>query len=426
VINSRKKKPIRPFLSNNPAFEGIRRLRNPDLFDHDDYSQIQQKYFADLREHGGADADPSGWLQTYSSSGALFVFPALTSDDIGPYYIDEGDALGEHKEAISRLLSKWDGSPIAPEHFTLCPSGGTASLITLAALKEHGVKRILFETPSYFGTVEQANQLEIDYDLIPTYRRDGYALPDMRSRLHSDDPIAIWLTHPRASLGINQSREYIEQLLERMTPQHYLVVDEVTDQTFPAHLGALHANFPSANLVRIRSFLKGMGYNGVRLSAILHTARLRGSLVDAVESLGGSLDAHSLFAVKLLANDIPRFRAMLRAANEQVNDLRRKAEEIVRGSLVSINPLVNGYIGSTVVDLKMLGETQRERRTRLLEACRSLRTPVSLGASFYLAKDPPTEAIRLNFLTHPDQLLRGIANIVRAVEGPVLSSGSTS
>lgn len=313
------------------------------------------------------------------------------------------------------LIAEWDGAAISSEQFTVCPSGGSASLIVLAALKERGVKRVLFETPSYFGTIEQAQQIELEYELLPTYRRLGYTLPNIDTELNAIAPVALWITQPRASLGINQRLENIEHWLATMKPTQYLVIDEVTDQSFPSLLGSLRSRFPDANLLRIRSFIKGMGFNGLRLSTIIHPLHLRASLVDAVEAFGGSLDAHSLFAVKHFARDIPRFRAMLYAANEQVNDLRRRAETIVLGSPAIINPLINGYIGSMVVDLATFGATQHERRERFLAACRAERTPVVLGPSFYLAKDPPTEAIRLNFFTHPDQLLRGVVNITRIV-----------
>jgi DNA-binding transcriptional MocR family regulator len=345
----------------------------------------------------------------------MFVFPEIRRRDLAPYYIDEGGALGVHKESLAELLCAWEGRHLAPDDFTLCPSGGSASLVILAALKEQGIKRVLFETPAYFGTIEQAYQLEIAYELIPTYRRDMYALPSLVAELSDDKPTAVWLTQPRASLGFNQPMPMLEELLRTMSTRHHLVIDEVTDQSFPAQLSPLQVAFPSANIVRIRNFMKGLGLNGLRLSAILHRRAMRSFLVDALESLGGSLDVHSLFAVKMLLSDLPRFRRMLTAANVQVNSLRRSAELAVRGSNVSVNPLVNGYIGSMVADLTVLGSSHEERRARFLEGCRSLRTPVVLGSSFYIAKDPPLEAIRLNFFTHRDQFLRGVVNIMRVV-----------
>jgi hypothetical protein len=44
-----------------------------------------------------------------------------------------------------------------------------------------------------------------------------------------------------------------------------------------------------------------------------------------------------------------------------------------------------------------------------------MRTPVILGASSYMAMDPPYEGVRINFFMQSDQVLRGIANILRIV-----------
>lgn len=155
-----------------------------------------------------------------------------------------------------------------------------------------------------------------------------------------------------------------------------------------------------------------MGLNGLRLAAAIHPRPFRRTMVDCLEALGGSLDVHSLRAVGDLGANMARLRAMLRAANQQVNDLRAKAERMTRGSPLQVNRLTNGYIGSMVADLSALGRTHSERRARLLEGCRRARTPVMLGASMYLAKDHPFEAIRLNFFNHPEHIVRGIANVI--------------
>jgi DNA-binding transcriptional MocR family regulator len=380
------------------------------FFRGDDYSEVNARYFADLRSSGLVDADPSGWLFTQSHAARLLHVPLIRPSDLVQYRIDEGSALGEAKERVRILLSAWEQRKIPLDEFTVCPSGGTASLVTLATLKSVGVSRVLFETPAYFGTIEQAEALGIQVDLVPTYRRDGYSLPELSPRIGLDS-VAVWLTQPRASLGFDQPRELMLRILSSLTPNQYLVVDEVTDQSFPAHLRGVYDVADSRNLLRIRSFTKGMGLNGLRLAVILHSDSMRSSIVDCLESLGGSVDAHSLLIVGSFANDVPRFKAMLEAANRQVNSLRRIAEQAAAGTPLYVNPLTNGYIGTMVADLTRLGQTEEERRTALLVGCEARRTPIMLGSTFFVAKDPPTEAIRLNFLSYPDHIMKGIKNV---------------
>ncbi len=381
------------------------------IFRPDDYGKLQARYFSDLRATGVVDADPSGWLSTYSQAETLARVPRVTPRDLARYYIDEGIALGADKERICSLVSSWEGTRVEADQITLCPSGASISLVTLAALKASGVQRVLFETPGYFGTIEQATEIGLPFQLVPTYRAEDYRLPDLRKWIPSRTKVALWVTQPRASLGFDQRPDELTRLLDRLGGG-FLVVDEATDQSFPAHLAAFRRECGSRNLIRLRSFTKGMGLNGLRLAAAIHPRAFRRTMVDCLEALGGSLDVHSLRAVGDLGADMARLRAMLRAANQQVNDLRAKAERMTRGSPLQVNRLTNGYIGSMVADLSALGRTHSERRTRLLEGCRRARTPVMLGASMYLAKDHPFEAIRLNLFNHPEHIIRGIANVI--------------
>jgi histidinol-phosphate/aromatic aminotransferase/cobyric acid decarboxylase-like protein len=382
------------------------------FFMPDDYGEIEAKYFAELRRQGQVDADPSGWRGGRTDAEQWAPLPQLQPRDLVPYYIDEGDALAPHKESIAALLQAWDGYGIELDQFTLCTSGASASLITLATLKNLGVRRVVFETPSYFGSIDQANQIGLSCELVPTYRREGYAMPSLDHWIGGGESTAIWLTQPRASLGFNQSVHLLDTLLECLPATSYLIIDEATDQSFPIHLGAFAQKQQKANLIRIRSFTKGMGLNGLRLAAIIHSASLRASIVHCLEFFGSSVDAHSLSAVASLAADMGRFTMMLRAANDQVNSLRARTERLVMGSPLAVNPLTNGYIGTVIADLTALGRSHESRRVRLLEGCRHVRTPVMLGASSYVAIDHPTEAIRLNFFRPPDDLLRGVANIL--------------
>jgi histidinol-phosphate/aromatic aminotransferase/cobyric acid decarboxylase-like protein len=385
-----------------------------DIFAPDDYAEIQRDYFADLRRDGRVDADPSGWLATRSPSEDLIEFPALARQDFAQYYLDAGDALAKYKERIAHVLSAWDGATIDRGAFTICPSGALASLSALAVMKWNGVSRVLFETPCFYGTVEQARELDMKAELVPTYLRDSYAMPDDICRTRGDEPFALWLTQPRGSLGFDQDRTLIERWIRELGPRDFIVIDEVTEQSFPARMGGLIAD--NTNLVRLRSFTKGMGLNGFRLSAIMHPPSLRSVFTESVELFGGTVDAYSLLSTCALSDEIDRFKMMLAAAKRQVNELRQKTERASRGSMIHINRLVNGYIGSMVADLSNLCDSHESRRSRLLSLCRDVRTPITLGASFYLAKDPPLEAIRINFFMTEQSVLRGIANIAKILE----------
>jgi DNA-binding transcriptional MocR family regulator len=380
------------------------------LFAPDDFTAVKETYFADLGEE--VDAEPSGWLCVAPDALRFASLPRLTRGNLVRYCVDEGPGFPrKYKEQLGGLLSAWEGRPLLNDEFTVCPSGTCASLVVLATLKALGVGTMRFETPTYYAAIEQADAMELVREMIPAYHRDGYCLPsDSASRKAPTMPMALWLTQPRFSLGIDQSSQHLGAMLRALRRlDSYLIVDEVMDQSFPARLAVL-GNGDGLPLIRIKSFFKAIGFNGLRLAAILHPPRLRKHIVNALEMFGGAVDAHSLSAVAALSADVPRFSRMLAVANEQVNRLRGRAERLVRGTPLSVNPLRNGYVGSMVADLSAFGTTREVRRRRLLEGCRRVRTPIVLGASFYAAIEPPTETIRLNFFTPADELLRGIRN----------------
>lgn len=124
-------------------------------FRRDDYAEIEAAYFSGFRAEGLVNADPSGWLSTYSDAERFSPHPVVPPGALARYYIDEGRSLGALKERMAALLSSWEARDIEPDEFTLCPSGACASLLVLAMMKRLGVSDVLFETPSYFGSISR-------------------------------------------------------------------------------------------------------------------------------------------------------------------------------------------------------------------------------------------------------------------------------
>src|SRR4029079_13859005 len=104
--------------------------RRRPIFQADDYAEIREKYFADLRGAGAIDADPSGWIATYSRAEPLWPSSQPATGDIARYYIDEAGTIITYKERLAALLAGWHASPRALEEFTVCPSVALASLMT--------------------------------------------------------------------------------------------------------------------------------------------------------------------------------------------------------------------------------------------------------------------------------------------------------
>ena len=386
------------------------------FFEPDEYTLINRRYFAGLRRSGHVEMDPSGWIETLSEA-AKIELPPSRHLPLGRYYMDEGDALGDIRANLHRLLEMWEGTTLEPTCFTACPSVGIASLLTMAVLRRKGVRRILFETPCYFAAILQAEWLGFEVVLIPTYRRDDYRRPSRYEQSIRTKPSVWWLTHPRVTLGFDQEIETTRMLVEKLNSHDYVVIDEALDQSFPSQFGRFHQTDFKHKVIRLKGFGKPLGLNGYRLAFILHAAEHRPDMVDCLETFAGGIDAHSLEAACAVAQDSKYLRTMMHVANQQVVTLRAAAEKMTRNSAVAINPLVNGYLGSAIVDLSGLGRDQAARRHRFLSKCKQHGMPVIISPSMHFASDPPNEAVRLNFFSRREHILRGVAALAEIAAG---------
>jgi histidinol-phosphate/aromatic aminotransferase/cobyric acid decarboxylase-like protein len=379
-----------------------------DVFQDDDYDSLYD-FFSPIRKAGGAVIDPSGWLDTYAAAAELLPDFIVRSNQLSFYRIDEGSALGSAKEILVKLLSQWEECPLHRNNVTLCHSVSEATLSTLIYLKRQRVKSIIFETPAYGVTINQARHLGFEAVLCPTYSDDGYRANIEHFTQRS--PFAIWVTHPRMSLGHDQSHDFISDAVKCLSPDDFLIIDEATEQRFPSHLRHCWQSAKRNRIIRLRGLLKGAGLNGVRLAFILHDEELREGLEGSQEVIGTSLDVFSLQAAVSIASN-GQLRDLLLIANQQTTSLRERVDKLAAGTAVSVSRLVNGYIGSARVDLRQMEGSYEDKRGRLLRFCYDRRMPVLLGASMRFALDPRWERVRLNFFCQPVHILRGIANLI--------------
>lgn len=388
--------------------------RRTKFFRRNDFDPVYYDFFEEVWDSGDVYADPSGWNDTESTAAGLLPMIRVNEAALGRYYLDEDKTLGTLKEQILQLVEFWERRTLGWDEMTLYNSVSTATAAVLVALKRLGARTVVFETPAYGVTVNQAKHSGYKVVLIPTYYRDNFALPLQHAVLRRPHPVVFWLTQPRMSLGIDQEDGVVEKLLGELSPDDYLVIDEATEQRCPSILSHLPQD---ARVLRIRGLLKPLGLNGLRLSCVLHAGDLRVCLENAQDVIGASLDLYSLQMAAELSQKKELFFNMLSVANTQVTELRRKAEFLALGSEVRLSRLVNGYMGSVFVPFKGGRRKYRENRARLLEYCRARRMPVILGSNMLYAFDPEWEQIRLNYFSREHHILRAIEVLTTFTRG---------
>jgi histidinol-phosphate/aromatic aminotransferase/cobyric acid decarboxylase-like protein len=374
-------------------------------FDADDYSELHKKYFNRLRGENNMFADPSGWTDTFSEVG---LHEEKFNRKLQLYYCDlASNQLKEQKDPILKLLSKWDLFDYSLEHVTLCQSTTLGSMTTLAVLLGKGVENIIFETPNYFATYYQAESLGMNIIRVPTSFENDFRFNPESDFIAKHSPCVIWITQPRTALGLNQNVNYVEEIINKLSPEDFLVIDEATEQMFPSVLADINTEkYP--NVIKIRSVFKGFGVNGLRLATILHHPSLRYDMTDEMEVFQGAIDIYSLENAVEISKDIARFKQLLQVSNQQVVRLREKAERQVLGSNCMVSKIANGYIGSAIIKFNENSLSRQKARERFLKYCAENRTPVIVGSAMCFAVHNNMEFVRLNYFNREDHILNAL------------------
>lgn len=269
----------------------------------------------------------------------------------------------------------------------------------LTALKRREFKHIVFETPAYFATLEQAELLGLTVTRVPCFKEKQFEITveDFAKHINPREKTAVWLTQPRFGIGTNQNIDQLQELTDRLGSTNMLVVDEAGEQNYPSLLSKI-SEF-GCDIIRTRGLIKGIGLNGLRISLVLHPPDWRREFECLLEVVGASVDRYSLNSATKLAETPLLLPSMLKTANEQVRSFRCKLETSLLGSWATPTALENSYIGSILLDLSQLPGGYVEKRKALLLEFQSLNMPVVLAASIGFAFDPQLEAVRMNYFT---------------------------
>ena len=373
-------------------------------FEDDDYEEINEKYFNEILKDETWSALPAGWHNPHSVAAQNFVSPHLTPLQHQHYALDEGNSLKKEKLKILNIVSSWESRELSINELTICPSVSSANLALLCALKYREIKRIVFETPAYFATIDQAKILGFEVDRIRSERASGFEAPIERfiESANESTRSAVWLTHPRFGIGIDSPIERLRAIGNALGQRHVLVIDEAAEQRYPSNTSKL-GRVP-CDILRTRGLLKGVGLNGIRLSVILHPASWRTDIEQTLEIAGASIDRYAIASINSIANNRDLLPAMLRAANNQVCNSRRRLERMLIGSWAQPTPLANGYIGSIFLDFSILPGDFSKKREIFIETCKNMKMPIVLRSSIGFAYEPVWEAIRINYFTPEDNI----------------------
>jgi len=384
------------------------------FFAADDYFTVQEQYFSKLI--GNPDvrhlAAPNG---TDVAAGEIVEAVEPTMQHAASYCNDALiTEMDPFKTPILEMLAAWEQSSLSSRNCTVCHSATMASLAVLSVLKDMGIQTVLFETPAFYGTLMQATRLGLHTHRIPTYARDKYDWDLTHCIRPSRASRAIWISHPRASLGTSQPVDRVNALLAQLSANDVLVVDEALESSWPSGLRQLWEHESMGQVIRLRSLFKSTGLNGLRLALILHDPSIKADLDNALWQLQGGLDRPTLDVARQLVSPPDRFAALLNQSTKAVVARRERLQTLCDGTAIKISDATSGYIATGEVlfpddDPRLYGK----RREELLHYLRDTKITTTLGSSLNFALDSSREHFRINLLRPLEELESALSDITR-------------
>lgn len=374
-------------------------------FQKDDFFEINKKYFDKIINDKSDYLHPSGFLNTDISAVEKFRDITISKENFVEYHNDSTPNVIPYKSVIQNLFNHWDNYSYQMDELTICHSVTIGSIAVLDYLYKQNVRDILFETPSYYATIMQAEKMNFNITKIPSYYDDNFI---SSLQIKTDTPKVYWITQPRISLGTNQDSNYIEDIVNNLREIDYLVIDEATELMFPSHL-AFTTKYKNKNIIKMRSVFKGIGLNGPRISTIIHPKNMKNDLNLSLWIYQGGLDIFSLELVKKVCK-VDYFKTILYTSLNQIKETKEILRKHLFSSNIELSNIQNGYIGTLIFNYKNDNEYKYNREL-LLSLLSQNRIVVTLGASMNFALDEKREYIRLNYYINQEQLVKSISII---------------
>lgn len=367
-----------------------------DQFLNDDYFSIIKAYFDPKKIY----FNPAQIAAKSRDFPAAFLPQQISQEYLQSYHNDSTPTGLEVRKILAEVMSEMDGNNISPDKVTLCPTITAGSAIVLSFLKEQGVNQVWLETPCYYATLFQMKNMGIKYRLIPTYAARGYSWNISAGELVEGD--AVWLTHPRISIGSAQPREFLIGLCKKLQEKKgYVIVDEATELATPSLLSDDCFKRYESTIIRLRGVFKPLGLNGPRISMMLHSREHIENIKKWVWIFQGGLDCFSMSLAKEILKNIKTYKALFARTREDASTNFLTLRRLVRDTSLILPNYEDGYTSSLTIPLLPQPKSIKEfydARNTLIQTFEKLDVFPTLGASMYFAHDEINEHLRLNYL----------------------------
>ena len=373
----------------------------------DDFYTVRERYFKSTLQTGSWKALPGG-VQEMQTPHYNIPDIEIRLDNLVGYRLDDGINL-KSRGTGGHFIKAIDGQSRHDDEYTYCPSSSLGLLAVLFFLKSRGIMDVYFEAPIFFGTFEQAKAVGMRVHVILTAPEEKYHLTRECLEHVLDGqkaPIALIVTQPKYGDGGLRTDENLQMIQNLLGADNYLVIDEAADNVIPGNGSKFPSPLPP-NLFRVRGIAKGLGLNGIKLSAIFHSSTNKGGIAEILEATSGSLDSYSDAVLRHVEGSADFLLESYDAARSYVEQGNRIAQTILGNYCEYVSKVESGYMGVASVKFSDSPLPQKkfyQRRASFLQDASGMGIPLTLGASLYYPTDLTSEKVRFNYFTSHENI----------------------
>lgn len=335
-----------------------------------------------------------------------FLPSNITDVDFRPYHNDSTKSGELVRSSLAKTLSFIDQGVIDSEEITLSPTITTASLIVIRFLQEYGVEEVWLETPCYYATLFQIIGSQLQCRTIPSYVKNEF-----QWRIEEIDwsrKNAVWITHPRISLGLRQEKNFLLELCNKaMANDSFVIVDEATELKMPSLLSGVEFKPYNKHIIRLRGVFKPLGLNGPRIAMLLHSPYHSSEIKKWVWTYQGGLDGFSMELANRVVEHKSSYQILFEATQEEAISNWNMIRRLSQHTRVSIPEYNDGYTSALILKLSNYPLDRKKFfniRNILVQEIEKIGVFPTLGSSMYFAYDGIHEFIRINLLSNAREL----------------------
>jgi aspartate/methionine/tyrosine aminotransferase len=261
-----------------------------------DFSLVVEALERHTRATGQEPLSIGGWETEDEAIGPpealVAALEALPARMRGYTYLRDLHEPKEHAAALFRTGIRLGGASLTERHVTVLPNSTQALLVTLAVLRDQGVKRIVVATPVYFSAIEVCRRLGLEVAIIPAADFVRGALDcDAITHAMTWPRSALLVTNPAYSIGVEYDPAELRALFAALPQDRPIILDETRmGLHWRREAPWYSANFPPQAIV-IRSPSKVFFVSGAKTSLIFAEPAFVHLVEASSESLLGSAPA---------------------------------------------------------------------------------------------------------------------------------------